>query len=911
MRPWIPMVLWLALAGCADGDTGTMVGPGEPEDTDEDGLTDDREARYNTNPNNPDTDGDGLTDGDEVDVYLTDPNNPDYDNDGLSDGDEVNVHGTDPGNNDTDGDGLRDRAEIEIHKTDPTDDDTDGDDISDSDELDLGLDPTNPDTDGDGISDSDELEGITDPLKADTDGDGLSDLEEVEQGTDQVGPDTDGDTLSDGDEVNIHGTSPLLKDTDNDRLTDDFELEVGSDPTKRDTDDDGLNDAREIDFLGTAFDNPDTDGDGASDGVEVDEFGSDPLKTDTDGDGLSDGAEVNTHKTNPLEPDTDGDTLTDGEEVNLHKTDPLKTDTDGDTLDDAEEVNNLPTDPNKFDTDADGLSDAEEVNEKGTDPVVADTDGDGLLDGAEFTAGADPFLPDTDYGGVLDGAEVTDGTDPTMAADDLCTYPSVALDDPSYVPPTPAFDPLFVSFDWELVSNANGVHDYFFDANNDGIVDGGEERSAVLRVNLFGPEWNKLCEVNFEGDVATALDPLPAWNLLSPDGSASTASLVEALSLTPTTATTDCPALDAAVYGSDDIRTVLSALDFGFAFGGLDDLAGPLETEVDAAGDNWDADWASFVYGGWLSWDDVDAHLVNFGFVHDAVCEVVQLDGSGEALRQTGFDPLQPGQWSAGYAIAGAGIGVDEATFGKTAFFGFDEVTGISCDRASVSEASTTWSTGTTVMAATGVGFELDFAIEGDGSIGDFDADDDGDGTFDATAATVSAVFLDSAGAEVCRIVYDADAAVEIDPADWTQFDIDGTEATGLIDRAWELTLADGDGSTDCGTLDLANGWGDTDPEVVLEGLTFGFGIGALTTAGDAAADGSVTDWSTIKDDAYSVFVTFDGADADEAGFGRYEDLDDCFQANAGVYNAPGFVSEGRVGRATSIGSVPFVTFVP
>ena len=69
--------------------------PVEPVDSDRDGITDEEEALYGTNPNAVDTDDDGLTDRDEVRVFKTDPNNPDTDGDGYSDGEEVR-NGFDP-----------------------------------------------------------------------------------------------------------------------------------------------------------------------------------------------------------------------------------------------------------------------------------------------------------------------------------------------------------------------------------------------------------------------------------------------------------------------------------------------------------------------------------------------------------------------------------------------------------------------------------------------------------------------------------------------------------------------------------------------------------------------------------------------------------------------------------------------
>ncbi|MEK6247240.1 MAG: hypothetical protein N2C12_03615, partial [Planctomycetales bacterium] len=89
-------------------------------DTDSDGLSDIREAKYGTNSEDPDSDDDGLLDGEEVFTYLTDPLHPDSDRDDLTDGEEVDTHGTDPADVDTDGDGFGDGIEIDVN-TDPLD----------------------------------------------------------------------------------------------------------------------------------------------------------------------------------------------------------------------------------------------------------------------------------------------------------------------------------------------------------------------------------------------------------------------------------------------------------------------------------------------------------------------------------------------------------------------------------------------------------------------------------------------------------------------------------------------------------------------------------------------------------------------------------------------------------------------
>lgn len=69
--------------------------PPETIDSDLDGVTDDEEAMYGSDPQKVDTDGDGLTDRDETKVFKTDPTNPDTDGDGFNDYEEVR-NGYDP-----------------------------------------------------------------------------------------------------------------------------------------------------------------------------------------------------------------------------------------------------------------------------------------------------------------------------------------------------------------------------------------------------------------------------------------------------------------------------------------------------------------------------------------------------------------------------------------------------------------------------------------------------------------------------------------------------------------------------------------------------------------------------------------------------------------------------------------------
>jgi hypothetical protein len=102
------------------GDTGVtlmriLALNGEAPDADGDGLSDDDEAAYGTDPNDADSDDDGLEDGGEVHDHATDPLSPDTDGDGLPDGDEVNTHHTDPLDADSDRDGLGDGDELSTY----------------------------------------------------------------------------------------------------------------------------------------------------------------------------------------------------------------------------------------------------------------------------------------------------------------------------------------------------------------------------------------------------------------------------------------------------------------------------------------------------------------------------------------------------------------------------------------------------------------------------------------------------------------------------------------------------------------------------------------------------------------------------------------------------------------------------
>jgi hypothetical protein len=189
------------LADC----TPVVVSP----DADSDGVTDEDEMQYGTDPNDADMDDDGLTDYEEMFCTLTSAGAVDTDDDGLIDPDEIEIYGTDPTVSDTDEDGIVDGDEVTKSGTDPVFSDSDGDGLTDGDEIWIyGTDPLVSDTDDDRANDGYEVTNSgTDPLVSDTDGDGASDGEEISFGSDpldagdfpavQAGPEDDEEANSD------------------------------------------------------------------------------------------------------------------------------------------------------------------------------------------------------------------------------------------------------------------------------------------------------------------------------------------------------------------------------------------------------------------------------------------------------------------------------------------------------------------------------------------------------------------------------------------------------------------------------------------------------------------------------------------------------------------------------------------
>ncbi|MFN3194103.1 MAG: carbohydrate-binding domain-containing protein [Aureliella sp.] len=378
------------------------------QDDDNDGISDDDEANFGTNPLSADSDGDGLQDGTELGLTQGTPDSFGGPNPFIPDADPTTT--TDPLGADTDGDGLTDGQE------DPNLDGASPRTIGGTGTSGIGeTDPNNSDTDGDGLSDGDEVNNIgSNPLDTDTDDGTVGDGVEIGQGTNPVNDPSDdilNDTDGDGRPDNVDS------DDDNDGLTDAEEAGLGTNPLLGDTDGDGIQDGTE---LGRTSAGPDSFGGPVSFRPDADPTTTtNPLVADSDGDGLTDGQEdpnfdgasprviggtgtTGVGETDPNNSDTDGDGLSDGDEVNNIGSNPLDTDTDDGTVGDGVEVGqgtnpvNDPTDDVLTDTDGDGRP----------DNVDGDDDNDGIPDGEEAALGTNPLNPDTDGDGLQDGTEV-------------------------------------------------------------------------------------------------------------------------------------------------------------------------------------------------------------------------------------------------------------------------------------------------------------------------------------------------------------------------------------------------------------------------------------------------------------------------------------------------------------------------
>jgi alpha-tubulin suppressor-like RCC1 family protein len=383
-------------------------------DSDGDGMSNNRELAWGTNPYCPDTDGDGINDRDELDLLGGlyegyDPREWDTNGNGYSDHDEaygyyeVDYNANGPGDSyfDWDGDGIKN-----VDDSHPFDsalwNDRDNNGTNDHEEYEDPYDPTVTDTDGDGVFDDIDSHPSDVLLWNDWNDDGYND--DWEQ--DFYG-DVDNDGHYNGEDS--HPLNPALwSDWDNDGYNEwDPYADYDADGYQNDNDshpydphlwedwnDNGINDGDED----PGEPAEDCDGDGYDDNNDSHPWDS-ALWEDWDYDGVNDSEDShpangslwedwNNSGTNDSEDDTDGDGHLDSGDSHSEDSS-LWSDWDNDGLNEEDEISDS-TNPYAWDTDDDGLSDGEEKFYK-TNPLVIDSDGDGLTDYDELSGYTSPI----------------------------------------------------------------------------------------------------------------------------------------------------------------------------------------------------------------------------------------------------------------------------------------------------------------------------------------------------------------------------------------------------------------------------------------------------------------------------------------------------------------------------------------
>ncbi len=498
-------------------------------DSDNDGLTDNREAQPSAGfivITSLDTDGDGLKDVYDADnggTYIN-PINSD------SDGDPDYL------DTDSDDDNVPDVVEgFDANKNGFSDLDTDQDgDLSD--ETGYGL-----DTDGDGLEnifDNYSGTGIANikgskSKRQDTDGDGIPDYRDDEDDSDGIN--TSAEDTSDGagggpdgiyynDKTQGGGATPdylFFNDTDDDGIADGQDLDsdndgiidddeaagvtyAGASGPFDDDDNDGLFNYQDADATNFV----DADGDGIDDRVDADSDGiPNFFDLDSDNDGIPDGVEANRgtlptgQNTNgqfpPSATDVDDDGLADNVDGGSVST-LANPDTDGDGIPDFLDL----------DSDNDGITDLLEAggndyNGDGKLDSFGDTDGDGLGNSVDVDNGGTPLtIPNTDGTGRPNYID-TDSEDDNIPDFEEGFYEAGPTNyQTSYINRVTAYNAANAATSNTLyptgdTSPADGTPDYLNDSDGDGIPNLLDPQSAYFLdddgdglINLFDPNQN-------------------------------------------------------------------------------------------------------------------------------------------------------------------------------------------------------------------------------------------------------------------------------------------------------------------------------------------------------------------------------------------------------------------------------------
>jgi hypothetical protein len=214
-------------------------------------------------------------------------------------------------------------------------------------------------------------------------------------------------------------------------------------------------------------------------------------------------------------------------------------------------------------------------------------------------------------------AEISPGGD--------CEYPSVEV--PDGTPSATPFTPVYIALNGFGIRTETGWEDYNYY---------GEDSSALVYFDIYD-EVDIVCQVIYDLNTATSILPSTITSI-GADGVSAGGRIFEAYELNLTGGNTDCGRIDAAVFGSEDIREVLAFLPIVVGIGELDSLRAELATAVGDAGLDWDADWDPYVMGAFVSFDGINAYETMYGFGYEADCATLPDEVVEMPFPTTGFE---------------------------------------------------------------------------------------------------------------------------------------------------------------------------------------------------------------------------------------------------------------------------------
>ncbi|MEQ1502278.1 MAG: hypothetical protein ABMB14_08600 [Myxococcota bacterium] len=175
----------------------------------------------------------------------------------------------------------------------------------------------------------------------------------------------------------------------------------------------------------------------------------------------------------------------------------------------------------------------------------------------------------------------------------------------------------------------------FFGVHSSGIVDNGLRgdvtftnaqlgaipASAGLVFEFFDASFVSLCTITY--DLSDAV--VDAGFTTDSGGVA-----IDPVSLALTGGDSTCGKVDAAVFGTRDLRDFLATTDWSIAYGPLAGQFGTdLENAVVASGQNFAQDWDPFVFTTYVGNTGSPAFDLGYTFQFDRTCDEVRLDNAG------------------------------------------------------------------------------------------------------------------------------------------------------------------------------------------------------------------------------------------------------------------------------------------